>query len=75
MQNIMAALVVIGLSFVFIGIRVLLGKDKSFRGSCGSMNVTGDTGEESCSICGRKSGEACGNEDDAMKAAIKAEAK
>ena len=74
MENVLAAAVVIALSFVFIGIRVLLGKDKSFRGSCGSMNVTGNNGEESCSICGRKSDEACGNEDDAMKAAIQAEA-
>ncbi|MCH2206484.1 MAG: hypothetical protein MK132_11500 [Lentisphaerales bacterium] len=75
MEKVFAALVVFGLSFAFIGIRVLLGKDKSFRGSCGSMNVTGDDGEESCSICGRKSGEICGNEDEAMKAAIQAEAK
>ena len=67
MENVFAALVVVGLSFAFIGIRVLLGKDKSFRGSCGSMNVTGNNGEESCSICGRKSDEACGSEEEAMK--------
>ena len=77
MQNVVAAIVMFALFFVFLGIRVLLGKDKAFRGSCGSMNVTG-SGDGSCSICGRKEGDPCGNEDEpseAMKAAIAAESK
>ena len=77
MDNFIYALVVVGLFFPFLAIRVLLGKDKKFRGSCGSMNVTQD-GSGSCSICGRSEGDPCGNEDepsDAMQAAIEAEAK
>ena len=76
MENILYALIVVGLFFPFLAIRVILGKDKKFRGSCGSMNVTGD-GSGTCSICGRSEGDPCGNEDsssDAMKAAIAAEA-
>ncbi|NQZ60230.1 MAG: hypothetical protein HRT88_22495 [Lentisphaeraceae bacterium] len=75
MDNVLYALVVIGLFFPFLAIRVILKKDKSFRGSCGSMNITGD-GSGTCSICGRTEDEVCGSEDlpsDAMKAAIAAE--
>lgn len=57
--------------FIGIGIRMFLVKDGEFRGSCSSQNVTGD---EECQICGRKTDEGCGNEDDElMKAAIEAE--
>ena len=45
-------------------------KDGQFRGSCSSQNVTGD---EECSICGRKEDEGCGEEDKLMQAAIEAE--
>ena len=77
MENVIYALIVIGLFFPFLAIRVILGKDKKFRGSCGSMNVTND-GSGSCSICGRSEGDPCGNEEEAsgaMQAAIAAEAK
>ena len=77
MENVLYAVIAIGLFFPFLAIRVLLGKDKKFRGSCGSMNITAD-GDGSCSICGRSEGDPCGNEDeasDAMQAAIAAEAK
>lgn len=75
MDNVLYALIVMGLFFPLVAIRVILKKDKSFRGSCGSMNITGDE-SGTCSICGRSEGEACGSEDipsESMKAAIAAE--
>ena len=51
MQEILVAFVVLALCFAGIGIRIILLKDGKFRGSCSSQNVTGD---DSCSICGKK---------------------
>ncbi|MCO6484437.1 MAG: hypothetical protein J5I41_01540 [Saprospiraceae bacterium] len=52
---------VFGVSFVLINIRHIL-TGREFRGSCATNNpmIKNSLGE--CSVCGRKPGEACGND-------------
>lgn len=51
-----------GLSFILINIRHIL-TGREFRGSCATNNpmIKGELGE--CTVCGRKPGEACGDEE------------
>ena len=72
MENILWTAGVIALFFVCLGIKIILLKDGKFKGSCGSMNITGDG---TCSICGRTETEGCENDpdSDAMKEILQAE--
>lgn len=52
----------IAVFFVFMSIRLLLIKDGEFKGTCASQNPYLNKEGETCGFCGRKPGEACGNE-------------
>ena len=68
-EQILITAAVFALFFVFVGVRIILKKDGTFRGSCSSQNITGD---DTCSICGKSTGESC-KMDEAMEAAIEQE--
>lgn len=56
------AIIILGLAFAGIALRILLVKDGEFRGTCATNNpmLTNQIGE--CSVCGAKPEEACQND-------------
>ena len=55
--------VILGAAVAMIGIRMFFVKDGTFRGSCATNNpmIKNEFGE--CTVCGRKPGEECKQED------------
>ena len=54
MENILYALIVLVICFIGLSVRILFKEKGTFRGSCSSINITGD---EKCSICGKEADE------------------
>lgn len=54
MTSILLAVLVFGLCFAGIAIRLLFKKDKEFRGTCASNNPLLRKDDGSCSVCGQK---------------------
>ncbi len=61
--TLIVTLAVLGTAVAMIGIRMFFVKDGFFRGSCATNNpmIKNEFGE--CSVCGRKPGEDCKQED------------
>ncbi|MCP4125046.1 MAG: hypothetical protein GY751_25190 [Bacteroidetes bacterium] len=63
LQILLYTILIIGLAFAGIGLRILLVKGGEFRGSCATNNpmLKNEIGE--CTVCGAKPEEACKSED------------
>lgn len=61
-KTIIVSIVLVGLAFAGIAIKVLLKKDGKFAGTCATNNpmLVNEIGE--CTVCGQKPGEECKNE-------------
>ncbi|MCB0524232.1 MAG: hypothetical protein H6576_19020 [Lewinellaceae bacterium] len=60
---IIASVSVVLVAFFLFSLRVLFVKNGEFRGTCASNNPFMQKEGAVCGVCGRKSGEACGNEE------------
>ncbi|MFN8348122.1 MAG: hypothetical protein U0X91_24185 [Spirosomataceae bacterium] len=63
----MAAVILVSVLLVLVGvgllsIRLLLVKGGEFKGTCANNNVYLQKEGVVCGVCGRKTGEPCGNE-------------
>ena len=56
------AVLLFALCFAGIAIRLILKKDKEFRGTCASLNPMGRNSDGTCSLCGQKATEPCPEE-------------
>jgi len=63
LQILLYTVLIIGLAFAGIALRILLVKGGEFRGSCATNNpmLKNEIGE--CTVCGAKPEEACKSED------------
>jgi hypothetical protein len=61
-MNILIAILLLGLAFVLIAIRILLKKDGEFAGTCASNNPMFQNDEGTCGFCGAKPDEQCKEE-------------
>jgi hypothetical protein len=63
LPTLIVTIAILATAVAMIGIRMFFVKDGSFRGSCATNNpmIKNEFGE--CSVCGRKSGEDCKQED------------
>lgn len=61
--TLIVTVVILGTAVAMIGIRMFFVKDGTFRGSCATNNpmIKNEFGE--CTVCGRKPGEDCKQED------------
>jgi len=62
LTTVLASILVVSIAFAMIATRILLVKDGEFRGSCSSNNpmLKNEIGE--CTVCGKKPGEECKND-------------
>ncbi len=65
MTTLIFTLVLIGLFFVGMSVRLLLLKNGEFKGTCASQNPFLNKEGATCGYCGKemKAGESCGNPD------------
>ncbi len=62
-SNVLAALAVLSLLFIGVGLKVICGKDDEVQGSCSARNKF--TQDESCGICGKAdAASGCGKKPD-----------
>ncbi|MEN9360268.1 MAG: hypothetical protein RL095_1803 [Verrucomicrobiota bacterium] len=62
-SNVLAALGVLALLFIGVGLKVICGKDEEVQGSCSARNKF--TQDESCGICGKAdAASGCGKKSD-----------
>jgi hypothetical protein len=59
MKVILLSIVLLGLAFAGIAIKILLKKNGKFAGTCSSNNPLLQTQDGSCSICGASREEKC----------------
>lgn len=61
LTTVLASVLIISIAFALIATRILLVKGGEFRGTCASNNplLKNELGE--CTVCGRKEGEVCKN--------------
>jgi hypothetical protein len=65
-SNVLAALAVLALLFIGVGLKVICGKDEEVQGSCSARNKF--TQDESCGICGKAdAASGCGKKSDSEK--------
>lgn len=62
-ETILLTVVLLGLGFAGIAIKILVKKDGEFAGTCSSNNPLLDNEDGSCSICGASRGERCQQEE------------
>jgi len=63
MELILISIVMLGLAFAGIAIKILVKKNGQFAGTCSSNNPLLQNDSGSCSICGAQPAEQCGNKD------------
>lgn len=63
MTTAILAVVLLGIGFAFIAIRILLVKGGEFKGTCASNNPLVQKADGSCGYCGRAAGEVCKEDD------------
>ena len=61
MKTILLSIVLLGLCFAVIAIKIILKKDGEFAGTCASNNPYLNKDGESCGFCGAKPDEKCKN--------------
>ena len=61
MKTILLSIVLLGLCFAGIAIKIILNKDGEFAGTCASNNPYLNKDGESCGFCGAKPDEKCKN--------------
>jgi len=59
MKLVLLTIVLLGLAFAGIGIKLLVKKDGEFAGTCASNNPMLKSSEGSCSVCGARPEERC----------------
>lgn len=59
MTTAILAIVLLGIGFAFIAIRILLIKGGEFKGTCASNNPLLQNEDGTCGFCGRKADEEC----------------
>jgi len=64
MTTVFLSVIIVGMAFAMIAIRILLVKGGEFRGSCASNNpyLKAQLGSD-CPVCGAKPEETCKNEE------------
>ena len=65
---ILITIVLLGLGFAGIAIKILVKKNGEFAGTCASQSPFLNTGGENCSFCGATPEEQCKSEDKAAQA-------
>lgn len=70
MEVILASILLLGLAFAGIAVKILLKKDGKFSGTCASNSPFLNKEGEACGYCGALPDEQCKNEDGADKEAI-----
>jgi len=65
MELFLVSIVLLGLCFAGIAIKILLKKDGEFAGTCASNNPLLNKEGESCSFCGARPDEQCKNPSEA----------
>jgi hypothetical protein len=63
LKLILISVVLLGLAFAGIAIKILLKKDGEFAGTCASNNPMLQEEGVSCSVCGARPDEKCKSED------------
>ena len=65
MTTLLVAVVLVGLFFAMLSVRLIFLKDGEFKGTCASQSPFLNKEGATCGYCGRKvgEGEACGNPD------------
>ena len=66
MKLFLVSIVLLGLCFAGIAIKILLKKDGEFAGTCASNNPLLNKEGESCSFCGARPDEQCKNPSEAV---------
>jgi len=61
-MQLLFAIVLLGLAFILIAIKILLKKDGEFAGTCASNNPMFQNDEGTCGFCGAKPDEQCKGE-------------
>lgn len=59
MKEVLIAIVILGLGFAGIAIKILIKKDGKFSGTCASNNPMLNKDGEACSMCGAMPEEQC----------------
>ncbi|GAB2786875.1 hypothetical protein GCM10027275_34280 [Rhabdobacter roseus] len=61
---ILVSIALVGLAFIFMGIRVLLVKNGEFKGTCANNNPFLQKEGVTCGVCGKTAGEPCDEQKD-----------
>lgn len=69
LKILLVAIVLLGLGFAFIAIRILLVKNGEFKGTCANNNPFMQKQGVTCGVCGKVAGEACDNDGDKLSTA------
>jgi len=62
LKIVLVAVVLVGLAFAFIAIRILVLKDGQFKGTCANNNPFMQKQGVTCGVCGKVAGDPCEND-------------
>ncbi len=59
---VIVSIIIVMLAFASFSVRLIFKKNSEFRGTCANNNPFMQKEGVACGVCGRKSGESCGEE-------------